>query len=151
MHSLYLAENRIERLKKRSRRCVCKYCGGKLILRRVVFNAVEDARVEIFCSDCDRIEFGVEPEIYESAKNFVDNFEFDYYASLESNEFTKKMNIAKVAEIIAWGCKNIGLINQEGFCVPVNMECMSLSECLTLTSEEIDTEKSFDELLEAVM
>lgn len=60
-------------LKKRTKRCVCKYCGGKLKLRRIIFSEYEDARIEIFCSQCDRIEFGVEPEISRSAEYFVEN------------------------------------------------------------------------------
>ena len=64
----YKSEKRVDMLKKRTHRCVCKYCGGKLKLRQIIFSEFEDARTEIFCSDCDRIEFGVEQEIYDSAK-----------------------------------------------------------------------------------
>ena len=41
-------------------------------MKQLVFSEYDDARVEIFCRDCDRIEFGVEPEIYEIAKYFVE-------------------------------------------------------------------------------
>ncbi len=137
MNALYCAEGRIETLKKRTRRCVCKYCGGPLSLRRIIFHDVEDVRVEIYCDNCDRIEFGVEPEIYISACNFVDNLEFDCYEGLDANEKKRQMNIAKVSEILSWGCKNMGLLNQEGFQVPLQMKQSDWAECLVLSSEEI--------------
>ena len=41
------AEKRVEMLKKRVKRCVCKSCGGKLSLRQLYYNEFEDARIEI--------------------------------------------------------------------------------------------------------
>ena len=147
MHGLYGAEGRIEMLKNRTGRCVCKYCGGPLVLRRIIFHDVEDVRVEIYCENCDRIEFGVEPEIYSSARNFVDNLEFDCYEGLDANEKKRQMNIAKVSEILSWGCRNLGLLNQKGFQVPLQMKPSDWTECLVLSSEELALE---DELPERV-
>lgn len=138
MDSLYCSESRIELLKKRKKRCVCKYCGRPLTLRRIIFHDVEDVRVEIYCGSCDRIEFGVEPEIYASARNFVENLEFDYYESMDQNEKKKQMNIAKVSEILSWSCKNMGILNQDGFQIPLKMKQSDWAECLVLSSEEID-------------
>lgn len=149
MNPLYCSESRIETLKKRTRRCVCKYCGGPLTLRRIIFHDVEDVRVEIFCEACDRIEFGVEPEIYTSACNFVENLEFDYYEGLDQNEKKRQMNIAKVCEILAWGCKNMGLINQDGFQVPLQMNQSEWAECLVLPSEDVVLEDEAAETGEA--
>lgn len=59
-------------LKKRVARCVCKYCGQSITLKRIIFNDFEDARIEIYCGHCERIEYGIEPQIYESATSFVD-------------------------------------------------------------------------------
>lgn len=139
MPSLYNQPNRIEMLKNRKNRCVCRFCGGRLDLRRVIFNDVIEARVELFCDNCDRIEFGIEPEIYLSAKNFVEQLEFDYYDMMDENEKKLQMNVAKVAEIVAWNCKNLGLLNQDGFQVPLNMEEAAFATFLTLKDEEIDT------------
>lgn len=139
MPSLYNQPNRIEMLKNRKNRCVCRFCGGRLDLRRVIFNDVIEARVELFCDNCDRIEFGIEPEIYLSAKNFVEQLEFDYYDMMDENEKKLQMNVAKVAEIVAWNCKNLGLLNQDGFQVPLNMEEATFATFLTLKDEEIDT------------
>lgn len=151
MQSLYTAKNRIEQLKKRANRCVCKYCGSPLQLKRVIFNDIKDARVEIFCESCDKIEFGVEPAIYQSACNFVENLEFNYYEDMSQNELTYKMNVAKVCEILAWGCKDLGLIDQDGFRVEIDKGASERSECLILTSEQIDEDKGFENYLEALL
>ncbi|MBP3625231.1 MAG: hypothetical protein J6J05_05295 [Peptococcaceae bacterium] len=135
----YHAENRIEMLKGRTARCICKYCGSPLELRRVIFHDIAEARVDIFCSECDRIEFGVEPEVYMSACNFVDNLEFDYYMNFDNNEKKRQMNIAKVCEIMIWCCKNIGILNHTGFTIPLNAVQNDRAECLVLSSEQIAT------------
>lgn len=141
MNSLYCSESRIEMLKKRAGRCVCKYCGGQLDLKRIIFNDIEDARVEIFCDYCDRLEFGVEPEIYRSARNFVDNLDFNYYEGMDQNEKTHQMNIAKVCDIMAWGCKNMGILNQNGFQIALNMEEGDWDECLVMKSDDIKVDE----------
>lgn len=138
MKNLYQVKGRIEMLKQRANRCVCKYCGEKLSLRRIIFSDVEDARVELYCNKCERIEFGIEPEIYTSACDFVDNIEFDYYESMDNNPQKRQMNVAKVCEILAWGCKDMGILNQEGFQVPLNGKMGLWSECLIMSSEKID-------------
>ena len=116
----FQSEKRIKMLKKRTKRCRCKYCGGKLKLRRIIFSDYEDARIEIFCADCDRIEFGVEPEIYSSAKFFVENSGFNCYPDLDDSERTKQMVIAKVCEIMAWHDQNLGIMNENGFTTKLN-------------------------------
>lgn len=134
----YQAEDRVERLKNRTKRCVCKYCGGSLSLRRIVFSEHEAARVEIFCNHCQRIEYGVEPEIYHNAKYFVDVLGFNGYPDLDANEKTRRMNIAKVSEIMTWGDKNLGFLNQDGFTVPVQQNKKVIGECLILDREDVE-------------
>lgn len=129
---------RIEMLKKRTRRCVCKYCGSQLRLRRIIFSQYEDARIEIFCNSCDRIEFGVEPEIYASAKYFVENSKFNCYPDLDDNERTKQMTIAKVCEIMAWENQNIGIVDVNGFTMPLNINENFVGECITLSDEDLE-------------
>ena len=63
---------RIKELKIRTKTCRCRYCGNKLNLRRILYGDVNSGRVEIFCDECDRIEYGVTAEIYSIAKYFVD-------------------------------------------------------------------------------
>ena len=43
----YYAQGRVEMLKRRAQRCVCKHCGGKLSLKRIIFSEQDDARIEI--------------------------------------------------------------------------------------------------------
>lgn len=133
----YQAKGRGKMLKERAKRCVCKYCGGSLRLKQLVFSEYDDARIEIFCRSCDRIEFGVEEEIYESAKYFVDQTDFDYYPDLDDTEKTRRMNIAKVCEIMTWQNKMLGFIDEDGFTVKLNRTPF-MGECLHLTDAEID-------------
>jgi len=140
MSELYLAQNRIETLKSRKNRCVCKFCGGKLELKRILFHDIQDARVELYCETCDRIEYGVEPEIYRSACNFVDNLEVDFYEDLDDNVKKYQMNIARVCEIMAWGFRNTGILNADGFTVDLNMESGAWEECMVLESDQVPSE-----------
>ena len=140
----FKSQKRIDMLKKRTKRCVCKYCGGKLKLRRIIFSDFEDSRIEIFCKDCDRIEFGVEPEIYASAKFFVENSKFNCYPDLDDNEKTKQMTIAKVCEIMAWENQNIGSLDGSGFNIPLKLNAGFVGECVTLTEEDLEDEEIED-------
>ncbi len=132
------AQKRLALLKKRANRCVCKYCGGSLRLRRIIFSDYEEARVEIFCEHCDRIGVGREPEIYRNALYFVEEMQFTCYPDLEANERTKRMNVAKVCEIMMWGDKNLGFLNEEGFTVPPESQEMLIGECVVLTDADLD-------------
>ncbi len=134
----FKSQKRIDMLKKRTKRCRCKYCGGRLKLRRIIFGDYEDARIEIYCNQCDRIEYGVEPEIYQSARYFVENSGFTCYPELDNNEKTKQMNIAKVCEIMAWENQNLGILNENGFKVPLEMNENFLGECITLSDADLD-------------
>ena len=113
----YCAKTRVEMLAKRVERCVCKYCGGELRLKRMLFNREEGMRIEVFCEDCQRIEFGVEKSTYLAAKSFVEEFDFNYYNDLEQAESIKRMNIAKVCEIISWADRRRGWLADTGFTV----------------------------------
>ncbi len=138
---MQVGNERIEELKGRLKRCVCKYCGGELELRRIIYGELEAARVEIFCQKCDRIEYGVEREIYQAARYFVEDMAFDAFPDLDYSEKTKQMSIAKTSEIIAWGCKNLSLLDGGGFKYPATI------------SEDIDGEtiRIDDERLSAVL
>ena len=132
--------SRMEDLKGRAKRCCCKYCGDELTLRRIVYGDVEDARVELFCKHCDRIEYGVEREIYLAAKYFVDEIGFNAFSDLDDNEKTRSMKVAKVCEIIAWGYKNLGHMDRNGFTVPVNVDKTLIGERLILDEADLPEE-----------
>ena len=141
----FKSQKRMDMLKKRTRRCVCKYCGGRLKLRQIIFSDYEEARVEIFCNNCNRIEFGVESAIYHSAKFFVENSKFNCYADLDDNEKTKQMTIAKVCEIMAWQDQNLGFLNSDGFTVPLKRNENFIGECITLSEADLDENTEISE------
>lgn len=53
---------------------------------------------------------------------------------------TYQMNVAKVADIIAWGCKNLDLLDYNGFKVPVNISKTILGEEVVIYKRELDAE-----------
>lgn len=128
---------RTQELLGRSQRCVCKYCGGSLEVRTIVFNEILDARTELFCAHCDRIEYGVEKELYQSARYFVDTFDYNCFPDLDETALTRQMSVAKVCEIMNWAVKNLGFLDQNGFCVPLNIQTSLVGECLHLNDEEL--------------
>ena len=130
-------KSRLEIMKARAKRCVCKYCGGKLELRRIAFSDYGEARSELYCRVCQRIEFGTEPEIYQSATYFVDNLEFNHYPGLDDNEKTRRMNVAKICEIMAWGDKNIGILSEEGYSVPVKLEIEQIGQTAVFEDKDL--------------
>lgn len=129
---------RTKELLERSQRCVCKYCGGSLEVRTIVFNEILDARTELFCTHCDRVEYGVEKELYQSAKYFVDTFEYNCFPDLDETALTRQMSVAKVCEIMNWAVKNLGFLDQHGFCVPLNIQTGLVGECLHLNDAELE-------------
>lgn len=91
-----------EQLKEREARCVCKMCGSPLEIRMIIFNQYGGQGVELYCPHCDRIEYGTEPEIFETARAFLEQFEFNYFPDMAEGERNKLLNTAKLCEIIAW-------------------------------------------------
>ena len=80
---------------------VCKYCGGKL----EPIDTVDNARNPTFwigCMTCERFGHGCSPETFKTAKRLVEECGFYYYKSdnSASDEYNKKCNIAKAAEVI---------------------------------------------------
>ena len=134
----YQNEKRVEMLKKRVKRCVCKSCGGPLSLRQLDYNDFEDARIEIFCNYCDRLEFGIEPELYTSAQYYVDEFRINMYPDMGNNQLARRMSIASVADIMNWAMQNLGYLTKDGFTTPPNMDEKILRECLILNDQRIE-------------
>lgn len=133
----YQNTKRLDMLKDRVNRCVCKSCGGALSLRQIDFNDFEEARIEIFCDHCDRLEFGIEPEIYASAQYYVDEFGINFYPDMGDNALTRKMSIANITEIMNWALQNLGYLNKNGFVVPPHLEEKILGECLVLNDQTV--------------
>lgn len=114
-----VSAERLEEIKNRSKRCVCKYCGGRLRVRMLDFGQIETANLEIFCENCDKIEYGVESEIYHSAQYAVDILGFNAYQDRADNEQRRRLNIAKVCELLFWHDRELGILDQYGYKVPV--------------------------------
>lgn len=128
---------RLNELKIRTKNCCCRYCGGDLKLRRILYGSVKEGRVEIFCNECDRIEYGVNKEIYHVAKYFEDEFQLNLYPANDDTVRTYQMNVAKLCDIIAWGCKNLGLLEYNGFKVPVDISNSILGEEIILYDKDL--------------
>ena len=109
-------------LKARANRCKCKYCGGKLRVKQIVYSNVVEPRIEIFCEDCNRIEYGVEPEIYMLAKYYSEEFHYDFYPELDDSESKVRMNIAKICEVMFWILNRVGYLDAEGFKYPIALD-----------------------------
>ena len=129
-------QKRLEMLRDRTKRCVCKYCGGHLRLKQITFSQYDDDRIEIFCEDCDRLEFGVEPEVYSSAQFFVEETGFNCYPDLDDSGKTKQMTIAKVSEIITWQNQHIGILTPQGYQIPIQNERF-IGECTTYSEDDL--------------
>ena len=110
-----------------------------------MFSDIKDARIELYCDNCERIEYGIEPEIYQSACNFVDNLEVDFYDTLDNNDSKRLMNIAKVCEIMAWGYRNVGLLNADGFTVELDMNNEVWEECMILENDQVPEDNDLKE------
>ena len=131
----------VRELKKRVNRCKCSYCGSELILRHIIYGNVEEGRSEIFCPSCNRIEFGVEPEIYQIAKYYVDEIGFDYYGELDESIRKQRMNMAKVCEIMQWCVKNLGLLDKDGFVAEVQIDATLSGQDLLLSEAFLEEQE----------
>ena len=110
---------------------------SQLMIERLVFSLEEDARIELVCNPCQRIEYGVEKEIYQAAQYYIDEIGFNYFQTLNSTAQTRQMNIAKVAELITWGMENLGYLQPEGFVYPLQTDKLVLSEALHLSAKDL--------------
>lgn len=122
MEQPIVSEERLQELIRRSKRCVCKYCGSKLQVRMLNFGNIETANMEIFCTECDKIEYGTEPEIYKNAVYFVDVMGFNAFPDREETEKTRRMNIAKVCDVISWHERQVGILGENGYTVELKSD-----------------------------
>ena len=127
----------VKLLEQRVKRCVCRYCGSELVLRRISYGNAEEGRIDIFCPSCNRIEYGVEPEIYRVAQYYVDQVGFDYYYDLDDSLRKQRMNMAKVCEMMEWCCKNIGVLGNVGFYSGVKLDNRMNGTDITLSEREL--------------
>lgn len=103
-----------QEIEQRAARCVCKYCGHPLTVKFILFNKYGGQGRELYCENCSRIEYGVEPVIYHLAERFVDELEFNYFLDMEEDALTRQLNIAKAAEIMTWTFLQTGRLTKAG-------------------------------------
>lgn len=94
-------------LERRQKECVCKFCGGKLEIRVIIYNKYGGQGWDLYCPHCDKIEYGTKPEYYYAAREFVEMYEFNYYTEMAESVRNEQMNYAKVAEIGEWFLKKL--------------------------------------------
>ena len=129
---------RVERLKQRAKYCCCRYCGGELHVRQIVFHTQAAARIELYCDQCQKIEYGVEQEAYASARAFVTATAFNHFPELEDNEQRFQMNVAKVCNLTSWQLRYLGLTGENGFIVPTQIKESGMDMCTRIDEDSLE-------------
>lgn len=124
---------RLKELRQRAARCCCRYCGNTLSLRKITYAAYDEAKIELYCEHCGRIEAGTEPEIYKMAVYYVDETQYDHYLSLDNSQHKRRMNIALICDILTWGFKNSGLLTKDGFNISLNLNEDLMGESFSIS------------------
>lgn len=130
---------RIQELRDRAARCRCRYCGHPLTLRKITYAAYDEAKIELFCEQCNRIESGAEPEIYKIAEYYVDAMKYDHYPNLDNSFRKRRMNISIICDILTWGFKNSGLLDKDGFNVALNLDEDLMGEAFSLSDSYLES------------
>ncbi len=130
---------RIQELRDRAARCRCRYCGHPLTLRKITYAAYDEAKIELFCEQCNRIESGAEPEIYKIAEYYVDAMKYDHFPNLDNSFRKRRMNISIICDILTWGFKNSGLLDKGGFNVPLNLDEDLMGEAFSLSDSYLES------------
>lgn len=123
---------RLQELRQRAARCRCRYCGHPLTLRKITYAAYDEAKIELYCEHCNRIESGVEPEIYKIAAYYVDEMKYDHYPNLDNSVRKRRMNIALICDILTWGFKNSGLLDKDGFNISLKIDEDLMGEAFSI-------------------
>jgi len=130
---------RIQELRDRAARCRCRYCGHPLTLRKITYAAYDEAKIELFCEQCNRIESGAEPEIYKIAEYYVDAMKYDHFPNLDNSFRKRRMNISIICDILTWGFKNSGLLDKDGFNVKLNLDEDLMGEAFSLSDSYLES------------
>ena len=130
---------RLQELRQRAARCRCRYCGSPLTLRKITYAAYDEAKIELYCEYCNRIESGVEPDIYKIASYYVDEMKYNHYPNLDNSVRKRRMNAALVCDILNWGFKNSGLLNKDGFNVPLNLDDDIMGEAFSIPDSYLES------------
>lgn len=130
---------RIQELRDRAARCRCRYCGHPLTLRKITYAAYDEAKIELYCEQCNRIESGAEPEIYKIAEYYVDAMKYDHFPNLDNSFRKRRMNISIICDILTWGFKNSGLLDKDGFNVALHLDEDLMGEAFSLSDSYLES------------
>lgn len=135
---------RVEHLKERSKDCCCSYCGGDLAVRRILYQTTAEYRIELYCDNCEKIEYGVPRALYDSAKAAIERLGFNYYPETEEGVTRNQMNIAKLSTLTAWQLRYLGMIDDE------RLKDAAEGSTQSMDTNTIVSEDDLDELLKEV-
>lgn len=129
---------RIAALRERTTHCVCRFCGEPLSLCKITYAAYDEVKIELYCEQCGKIEYGTEKEIYAVAEYFVDELGYDHYPNIDPSVHKKRMNVASICDIISWGFKNTGLLDDKGFKVDLDISAGVFGEATLISESELN-------------
>lgn len=135
---------RVEHLKERAKDCCCSYCGGDLAVRRILYQTTAEYRIELYCDNCEKIEYGVPRALYDSAKAAIERLGFNYYPETEEGVTRNQMNIAKLSTLTAWQLRYLGMIDDE------RLKDTAEGSTQSMDTNTIVSEDDLDELLKEV-
>ena len=135
---------RVEHLKERAKDCCCSYCGGDLAVRRILYQTTAEYRIELYCDNCEKIEYGVPRALYDSAKAAIERLGFNYYPETEEGVTRNQMNIAKLSTLTAWQLRSLGMIDDE------RLKDAAEGSTQSMDTNTIVSEDDLDELLKEV-
>lgn len=135
---------RVEHLKERAKDCCCSYCGGDLAVRRILYQTTAEYRIELYCDNCEKIEYGVPRALYDSAKAAIERLGFNYYPETEEGVTRNQMNIAKLSTLTAWQLRYLGMIDDE------RLKDAAEGSTQSMDTNTIVSEGDLDELLKEV-
>lgn len=135
---------RVEHLKERAKDCCCSYCGSDLAVRRILYQTTAEYRIELYCDNCEKIEYGVPRALYDSAKAAIERLGFNYYPETEEGVTRNQMNIAKLSTLTAWQLRYLGMIDDE------RLKDVAEGSTQSMDTNTIVSEDDLDELLKEV-
>lgn len=103
-----------EEMKARQKRCVCRQCGRELEIRMIIFCQYGGQGLELYCPVCQRIEYGVEKELFALANKFIKETEFNYFLDMPEDKRSLALNKAKIGELFSWLFYELGLCDKDG-------------------------------------
>lgn len=134
-----LLNDQLDQLRSRTGRCVCRYCGGPLELRQITYSNCQIARTEIFCTACGRMEYGVEPEVYQAASAYQAETDFDYYKDMAPSPLKDQMNRARLCDFLEWSLEALDLLGDRGFKARPDLDQARLSGIYSWDKDALST------------